>query len=327
MTSAIRRFKRCWCKPVPALPVSAFRFAMGVMALAFAYQLVIIIPDMYASSGIFTARELHEAHTAVPVDFLASTDSRVTLDAWAGILACFSVALAVGWRPRLSAFMCWLIVYAFQNREPFHEHGGDVLLRIGLFLLIFVAKPVAGSCGRKMVAAWPYRLMQVQLLTVYVATVVNKLGGQAWRDGQSVWFPAHDPDFMKGHLPFIDSVALCPAFTYGTLAAEALVPFLLITRYRWIGLVVGLGLHLGIDWVMNVPFFAPIILSYYLLFVADREYLRAWGWWQSARSAVVAAYHWCAVYRLLGKQMPGKRRYSFRPGQVARQTARVRGRR
>lgn len=52
--------------------------------------------------------------------------------------AACAVCLAIGYRSRLFAFLCWLMTVSLQNRNPHVLHGGDQMIRHTLFWMMFL---------------------------------------------------------------------------------------------------------------------------------------------------------------------------------------------
>lgn len=54
------------------------------------------------------------------------------------LAAACAVALLVGWRTRLAALGCWLLLSSLQVRQPLIYIGGDSILRLLLFWGLFL---------------------------------------------------------------------------------------------------------------------------------------------------------------------------------------------
>lgn len=65
---------------------------------------------------------------------------------------------------------------------------------------------------------------------------------------------------------------LVAAMTIGTLVLQALLPvLLLVSRLCWLGFLAGATLHITIDVLLVVGFFAPVMALLYLAFLTESD--------------------------------------------------------
>jgi hypothetical protein len=114
------------------------------------------------------------------------------------------------------------------------------------------------------------RLVQIQISVLYLAAVWAKMRGTTWNDGTAVSYAFRMEDLERFPVPgFVtDTVVIANLLTYGTLAAELAIGILVWNRILrpWV-LLVGIGLHLGIDYSTRVGFFSYAVLVAYIAFV------------------------------------------------------------
>jgi hypothetical protein len=119
-------------------------------------------------------------------------------------------------------------------------------------------------------AIWPLRLVQVQVSILYIAAVWAKVRGVTWNDGTAVSYAFRIEDISRFPVPdFVtDSLVLVNLLTFGTLAIELSIGMLVWNRVLrpWV-LLLGVGLHLGIDYAVRVGFFSYAVLVAYVAFV------------------------------------------------------------
>ena len=117
---------------------------------------------------------------------------------------------------------------------------------------------------------WPLRLIQVQVSLLYFFAVWEKLRGETWNDGTAVSYAFRIEDLERFPVPaFVtDSLLLVNLLTYGTLAVELALAILVWNgKLRpWV-LLLGVGLHLGIDYAVRVGFFSFAALVAYVAFL------------------------------------------------------------
>ena len=205
---------------------------------------------------------------------------RIMSPGWlAGIWIAATVALLVGFRPRLAALIGWMCALSFMNGNLFAHNGGDRLKVFLLLMLTFLPSdgrwairlhPAARTAtGRVCIYPWPLRLMMIQLVIIYFLNGYYKILGEQWRRGDvmidvagnSSW--AHfSPDFMP--LPMFCFRLLA----WGTLVWELGFPilaFLPNTRRPtlWIGAIFHvmtlIHLEVALFPIYSLCFYVPLL--------------------------------------------------------------------
>lgn len=282
-------------KPISPRPVGLFRILYCFVLLQLAF--VHLAPDLLPWYGVHAvvpaevAREHH--HRLFPhVNLLLlapGIDTAVFLLFWLFVFAI--VCLLFGIASRLSAFIVFLCLVSFQNQNPYNCNSGDVLIRLTAFWLMFTRCGEAYSLSRvfngwfkgdlaalphKNYSPWAQRLLQLQLAIVYAQATLSKAVASDWQAGNSVYYAGRYEEMKRFAIPFFfDVPILWKILTWSTLVVEGslacLVWFPVLTN--WV-LLVGVGLHLGIDSSMNIPMFQWTMLSYYLLFLQPADFDR-----------------------------------------------------
>jgi hypothetical protein len=193
------------------------------------------------------------------------------------------LGLLTGILPRTSAFLTWMTASSIAWRNPDILNSGDNLIRIGSFFLMFARSGESfnlihlfQSWRRRMygphrvkIPAWPQRILQLQLCIVYLVAGVWKAKGDPWLDGSAVGTVLQLGEFQRFPIPdFVMTPLASSALTFFTLGFELSFPFLVwVPKLRFPILVLGILLHAGLEWMMNVQLFQWVITSYYLLFL------------------------------------------------------------
>ena len=134
---------------------------------------------------------------------------------------------------------------------------------------------------------WPQRLMQLQVSVVYLSTFLNKTLGQQWQNGTAVYYPYQTIEFHRFAVPFMDrnfhphfwipamnenNPGIIALMTYGTLAIELSLGLLVwVPRLRLYVLAAGIFLHMGIEYAMNIPLFAFLMIATYPCFLTKDD--------------------------------------------------------
>lgn len=190
-------------------------------------------------------------------------------------LAATSLAAAIGFLYRLTApLVAVLLAYIFLlDQTRYLNHFYLMVILAGLlavmpanrFLAIDTRLRITRPSGT--VGAWTYRVLQAQLVLVYLFAALAKLNTD-WLAGEPIgsWMAARsDTSLLGGTLP-IGQLFTHPwagrAFAWGGLAVDLLVPVLLLCRRtRWAGVVVSALFHLLNSLVFNIGVFPWLMLG------------------------------------------------------------------
>lgn len=283
---------RFWFTPQPASTLTVMRVMIGVTTFAWAVSILPDLATFYFDDGLFPEPTYAEHRIGLFQWF--TSDTAVVVVYVALVLA--SLALMAGRGVRVAAPVLWLTMASMQQGAPNALNAGDLLLRVwttylAVFALLtparFLRVPVfgerAGDGSRTwpLAPAWLVRVAQIQLTIIYPATVIAKLDGDTWREGTAALYALGLVDFERFWVPEVvrESLVVGNLMTWFTLGVEFALPFLLWTRRtRRLGLVLGVGMHLGFDYTMRLGFFLPAMLVGYLAFVRPDEVERPLRW-------------------------------------------------
>jgi hypothetical protein len=206
------------------------------------------------------------------------TDDRVTA-AFYGMVVIAATLTTLGLGTRIAAIALAIGIISLHHRNPLILHGGDTMLRMCVIYLAVAPCGAALSLDRWIllrrglapatpldVSLWPQRLFQIQIAIVYFTTVWHKWFGGTWRDGTAAWYPAQLTEFHRFPVPdFIYQPPFLQIATYGTLLVELALATLVFHRpfRKWV-LLAGIGMHGYIEWTMNIPLFAFLMVASYV---------------------------------------------------------------
>jgi len=194
------------------------------------------------------------------------------------ILHLFSVAcLLVGLFTPLAATLTFITLTSIQHRNLLGLHGGDSVLRVMCFLLIFanagqhyaIDVLIFHYDPEALHAPWGLRLMQLFLAIGYLKATLWKLKGELWRNGTALHFPPHLRIYNRFKLPeFLLTKPAIRVTTYVTLAIELMLGTLIWFDDFTVPVVaLGILLHLGIEYVLNVQLFGWTMMASLLIFI------------------------------------------------------------
>jgi Vitamin K-dependent gamma-carboxylase len=170
---------------------------------------------------------------------------------------------------RLSSLIAWGLHFLLAEGH-FTGYGVDLYSHVALFYSIWMPMGSAYSVDNLIFHRTPKdtwwaglssRVWQLHLSIAYVATGLEKLRGEQWRNGEAVWRAMMLPLFRRYDLSWLASFPLLVLLlAWGTLLIEVGYPFLIFpkrTRTLWVGMVV--ALHLGIGIFLGLHLFALLM--------------------------------------------------------------------
>ena len=238
-----------------------------------------------------------------------------SLDGWWFDLAYLAtmlsgVVMMLGYRARLATFVTLVLWVSLSVTNPFVVSGGDAVLRMVLFYLLFTESGRYWSVdswlrrrGREVRPLTPpwfsaalhnlaVILLIHQVVMVYVGSALWKVQSPVWRDGTAVYYPlqtdAYSPWVDVLH-PVYASGPVIAGATYTAMVVQLLFPLLLTYRpTRLAALVLITGMHLAIGLLMGILYFSLAMISVDMMLVSDTSWRRFAAWARGRTSRVRA---------------------------------------
>ncbi|MEM7376121.1 MAG: HTTM domain-containing protein [Pseudomonadota bacterium] len=201
------------------------------------------------------------------------------------LTAVAALAMLVGYRSQLAAFVCWALVMSVQHRNPLLGQGGDDLLVILLFFAFLLplgarfavdaaltpARRAKPNTGAQRAAADHHSWFSVlsvavvlQVLYLYFFTALLKDGASWHADGDAAGYAVHLEDYARTAGVWLrDWPALLGFGTHYVWWVELLAPALVLspvfsTPARLVGLALLASLHLSFALFLRIGLF-PLI--------------------------------------------------------------------
>lgn len=278
---AVSALEEWFFRPADPRAYASLRVGYAVAGLAVLIDFWPLRYSLLSSSGMFGG-----ATPGQPLNVFAWVhgDTGVTIAML--FFAIALVCLALGVLQRLSAIAAYVWVSSYSTTAAVALSGFDTILRVVGFVLVISPVVPTWTIGRRGATsvqrsppAYGLRLVQWQVLLIYVCTVWLKAPDPFWRNGAAVpyfWMSmfARHPTAAAAHLG-----ALGALFTYGTLLVEVSVPFLLwAKKTRWLGVALGAGLHVGIALTSELALFTLTILPLYAAYFEAEDFDRVARW-------------------------------------------------
>jgi len=176
------------------------------------------------------------------------------------------ILLIIGFRTRLTTFICWVLLTSLQNRNPFILQGGDDLLRILLFWVLFLPWGERYSVLKKSsyvtnYFSWANIGYMLLPCSVCFFSALLKTSPEWHSEGTALYY-ALSLDQIR--MPFGSFIYQYPDFlkvlTHSVFYIELLAPILIIfpfvsTKIRLIGIISIVFLFIGIAFTLYIGLF------------------------------------------------------------------------
>ncbi len=208
-------------------------------------------------------------------DILAGQEPQVVVPA--GVM--------LGWRTRIMTVLLYLGMLSLYHRNVSSNGGPDAVPMITSFYLMFCPAGAAysldalraarkrGTYAEPLIVPWAQRMLQMQLCLIYFQSSAIKCEGALWRNGTTVHYVLFNREFAWFNLEWLAQYPLLiNVMSHGAILTQFALAFWLWFRptRRW-AILAGLGLHLGIRPMLNIPGFGEFMTAMYITFLAPDE--------------------------------------------------------
>jgi len=202
--------------------------------------------------------------------------------------------VASGWRPRFTGILHWWLALSYQLTGSTME-GGDQAAAVLTLLLVPVTLTDSrrwhwapapaptrtlrlGASGRafaSLIALSAMLAIRVQVSGIYFHAAVAKLLVPEWQDGTAMYYWLNSPVFGAPALlrallvPLMRQPAFLATITWGPILIELFLFMGIIASRpaRRVLLVLGIGLHLGILFLMGLVTFSIVMFGALVLYL------------------------------------------------------------
>lgn len=247
-----------------------FRIALGCCLLIDLITRGLFFRAHYSSQGLFPLRD-YLVQPGVDLrrwSFLFMNDHPLFVGLFFIVSFFFVMALTLGYRVRLSGWVCWAIWVSLFRRNPLITNSGDIYLPLLLFWGNFL--PWANRYSLEQTsedspdyAKLPGFCYQIQVCILYWFSAVLRSGPEWQVDYSAIYFSLQAERYNTLFSPWLLTLGtdVLQVVTFLTLALEFFGPFLLLLpwwRIRGLCVVVVVIFHLSIVLGLNIPIFALI---------------------------------------------------------------------
>lgn len=191
-----------------------------------------------------------------------------------GLILCFSVLAFFEKLPRISALIVYMLMMNLDNKAPVILDGGNNLIHLIAFYLIFVNPKKNQSPLSITVTNLATLMIKIQVTFVYATAGLLKVMGPLWNKGVALYYTMGVSEYGNAAIfkLFSQFPVLLAAMTLGTILFQISLPYLIWLR-PWRPYIVATGtcLHLSISFVMGLFMFGMAMCVSYSFFSEDKE--------------------------------------------------------
>jgi hypothetical protein len=294
-------------KPASPVPLCLFRIAFGLVLLEYCLLLGPNLVTFFSNSnGILRLKTLNQLFAIPVIDLIALLPPG---DGWlmaffaVFVVACLFVTL--GLFSRASMVVVYLGLVSFLHRNIYVHHGGEHLMVLAAFWMMFapigaalsldslLSHKKAGFDSQKTCNLWALKAYQFQFALIYWQASWSKLASPSWWDGTAMYYVFRHLEFARFPVPFVpENMLLLKLATWGSIFAEFIGWTLIwFKETRYAVLLVLLALHVGIEYAMNIPIFEHIMIASLVIFIpeedAEKFVARVQGWLSKYRPSII----------------------------------------
>jgi hypothetical protein len=198
-----------------------------------------------------------------------------------------TILFLLGWKTRWVAPLFAIFNWSLDERNFFLLDGGDNLLYLLAFWLMFTdcgARFSLDAGERPMKAANPYLAlihntalfaMVVQVMVLYGCSAMAKVSGTLWQNGTAIYYVLRTGEFnLSPWTPYLwKSAVVVTLLTYSTMIFQVLWPILIWNRRCKLFMALGaLTLHSSIGYFMGLTWFSMVMIGAEVIMFSDREF-------------------------------------------------------
>lgn len=270
----------------PTEGIALFRIVWCALLLCYFLLDLANVQDFYGPHAIIS---FATAESGLPLAHLSVFKYlKITNEVTMGLMIIYGISLLtsmLGLFTRYSLIIAFVCMTSFHQRNIFMLSSSETLMRVIMILLI--CSPCGHSFSfdsllgryypefrqKRTWPVWALRLIQIQLSVVYIWTFLHKLKGETWLDGTAVYYATRLEGMTNFTIPFLmDSPLFLKLATWATLATEFSLGVLIwVKPIRKYVIVLGVVFHLGIEYLMSIPFFELSMIVLLMNFISPEE--------------------------------------------------------
>ncbi|MCI0766705.1 HTTM domain-containing protein [Bacillus sp. TL12] len=191
----------------------------------------------------------------------------------------------LGIKTRVTGILNFIMVYSLYVRNPTVLDGGNNVLTIILFFLMFAEvnryfsimkeKSTEMNQFSNMIHNFALYLCLFQVCVLYFFAGLAKSQGHMWYHGTALYYILQIDEFTQPVLAqfIINSPVLLTLAAYSAILTQLFFPLLVFNKYLKIPILIGsISFHFGVIVLNGLVQFGLIMIALDLLFLTDKEY-------------------------------------------------------
>ena len=270
---ALRQSWSGWCRfwfesNQPEVMKTFRRLFAGLMLVFFILRTPDLM-DFFSDSGYLPSdriRDAMELGYRQSIFFYFHSDAAIWLGH--GLLLASTLSLLLGFKPRISALVAYVLHVSFLHRNMTPAYGID-----SISIFFFLNLTLASEKRESRLGSIALRLMQIQVCIIYFYSGLEKLKGTHWWYGDAIWRVLANHQLASADFTWVAHFPLVVVLsTWSSLLWETYFPVLIwLPRTRIWVLLFGVAMHLGIALSMSIPFFGFLMIISYVTFLTEAE--------------------------------------------------------
>jgi len=241
--------------------LALFRAALGTVLLVDMCRRMSDAAAFYSDAGVMPRSWLAVFNDTWRVSLYMANGQTWFALALLGLEGLAALALALGWRTRLAAVVCFVLQASLLNRNAMVLIGGDILLACLLFWSMFLPLGARWSVDaglsqrppqpQNQHLSWASAGLLVQVMSVYFFSAILKSGREWWPDGSAVYYALQLDMYATPLAVWLRQYPdLLTALSYFVWYLELLGPLLVFSPLfsrplRFLLLLLFMAMHLG----------------------------------------------------------------------------------
>lgn len=226
----------------------------------------------------------------------ALNDSRIYFDLLFHLGAIIAFLYTIGFMGKIIGVFNYVFTYSLIQCSHFLSDGGDNLMYLFLFYLLFAnttayfsvdaAKFKASYLKKKDTAFFKIKMVfhnfavlacVIQISILYMASGLYQVMGEMWNSGTAIFYILQVDLFSNPQLRelFLNNDYLLVFTAYAAIMVKLAFPFLLFnSKTKYIAVFLMVSFHVGIGIAMGLITFSLIMIIADLLMISDQEYVQ-----------------------------------------------------
>lgn len=296
LISGLKIWNQFWFLPKGTFTASLFRCLVTFFIFVFYFSRVLEFELYFGESGILP----YSALDGIVPQFFKTIfpvypSHEGLLFSYHILFLCLLILMILGLGGRVIALLAFCLHMMFFHRNYMILYGVDFISSIALFMCIFLKtdnyfsvlnflkKKKQVPLGEKdlkgdLLHSVGCRLLQLQIMSVYAYSGMEKLRGATWWQGDAIWNTLANGQLAKINFSFLAHFPIVLVFlTFFTVLWELYFPILVwIPRIKYWILGLGVVFHLAIGFMINIPYFSILMVLSYLIYLDYNRDFKRW---------------------------------------------------